>query len=238
MRFAGFADLVLLVGLTALPGLAQSGRTVTHSEKGLTHTMLIPEGYEEVWWQESANKAFGDEARAFQASMGTKSDSFAVLVRKRDLKAYRQGGPHPMQGHYVYISWSPQGRMPTAAQTVAEISRAGGSPDRFREATKRGDQATRDLFQKFLSTGSVLPLGILREWSDGYVASMAVGMQMVVEGQRIKAAKILNLGHQKRNNGYYVVSCVTLQEYGTKLEAQLDRTMAIANSLNNRPTSN
>jgi len=229
--------LVLLVGLISTPCQGQSGRTLQHAEKGTLHSIWVPDGYEEVWWPESPNRKFGNEAREFQASTGMKNEYLAVLVRKKDLNAYYQGGAHPMQGHYIYIQWKAQGRMPTSAQTANEMNRAGGSPEKFREAINKGDQSAKQFIRDFVPVGTVYSLGILREWVDGYIAGMAVGLEMVFGGRRMKSAKFMSLGHQKRENGYYIVSCVTLQEYGSKLDAHLERTMLISKSLTNRALS-
>ena len=224
----------LALNLAAIPCQAQSGRTVRHAEGGLVHSLWIPGGYEEVWWPESPQHRFGDAYRQSFAEMGIPAERvFAVLVRKKDLDAYYRGGDSPMGSHYIYIEWKPQARMPPASETADQMARAGGPPAHFKEALAKGDQATAAFFSRYLVKGAITPLGILREWKDGYISAMAIGLELKWKGQIVKSAKILNWCYQGRANGYYTVNYVILQQPGQNFSKHLEQMVAITQSMNN-----
>jgi hypothetical protein len=157
-----------------------------------------------------------------------------VLVRKKDLEAYLNGGASPMRGHYIYISWHPREKMQSSIQADAEMKRVTGNYPSFLEAIKT-DEDYKIFIETSLRDVAMVPLGILRNWGDGYIAGNAVRFELMVEGKPIRSAKILSAAYQQRSNGYYEVNCVTLQEYGEKLQAALEMTKAIAQSLKNMP---
>lgn len=236
MRLKVITNIAIAIGSIATQGFAQSGRILTHTENGLQHSEWVPQDYEEVWWPETPWKEFREDTLASFKAMGVKVNSFSVLVRRKDMEAYLRGGESPMNGHYIHINWYPQAQMPTSVQTSEMMKKMGGGSDKFIKPLKNVD-GMKEFIQKYVSVGSMVPLGVFREWNGGYVVGLAIGLEMVKDGKRWKSAKIQSMAFQRCRDGYYIVNYTTLQEYGPKLNEHLDRAMAIAKAMTNSPST-
>lgn len=226
----------MILGLVLMaPGMAQGGRTLSHSEGGITHSIWVPDGYVEVLWPESPGADLRADMKQSFATIGKKMDSIAVLVTKKDLAIYDSGGVSPMRGHYIYFTWVPGQKMPSASGLRDMLVPYAGKSGKFIEAMKSSSAATNWIKQN-INKGEMLPLGILRQWNDGYILSMVIGFDMTIEGKTHRIAKIKSSAYQERGNGHYVVEYVTLQDYGTRFQQGLDRAMAIAKGTRNSPS--
>ncbi len=233
MKFR-FLKTVLML-LAQVVSFGQPAMFREHTSNGYRHSVWVPAGYQEVWWPESRGAKLRQESKAIFAAMRMPTSKFmAVLVKTKDLDNYEKGGNSPMKGHYIYISWFPAQKMPSNKELMNQFNGAVSNAGSLLQALKN-DKDAGQFFRDHFPAGSMVPLGVLRNWKDGYIFSLAIGLEMTYQGHNGNTAKILSMAYQQGANGYWVVNYVTLQDYGAKFQASLDQATLVAKLLRSEP---
>jgi hypothetical protein len=194
----------ILSGLTAgnnAPHISPNNIT-----QPIIHHIPVPAGYIDIMTPNSPGSEFYQEAQAAWKKAGfTPNGLVSTMVKQSDLALYYNGGPSPIDKHYIYVNFTESNNPSEQMNGLrSEVDK------KVREATEQGISESNNKFSNYVKINKLKYLGIVKDWGTGFIYGMVVPLETHINGKIVNKTKLLLTATVTQPRGGYFIGYVSL----------------------------
>jgi len=203
-----------------------SGTVLAEAPTSVKHHIPTPEGYVDIIQPESPGYklylAIKEDWK--KADIQQPPGTIAALVQQSDLAVYYNGGPNPMNHQYCYITYFPNSNPSGGLVSLKK---------KFSHDSKLVMGANQELTNKIghIKLGEVSSLGVVKEWTNGFIAANVVKITYKTEAGTKQVGKLLLNGITATKNGIYGIGDVSILTNPTSFDSAIARATSLTQAL-------